>query len=206
MDKYNSKRQRCRFSNGITNNKIIIVKLGIPLLVIIGLFLCPRIAFQAEISKQKIVDITNKKRTEYNTDRLRLNNRLSKAAREKATSILKEQIFKHNINGNDFIFWIKNSGYKYERVGENLAIDFLHPQDVIDGWMKSSSHRKNLLNPEYQEIGVAILKGKYQQTPTTLVVQIFGTPENRKISNPEDTQHPSRSFSLENISSSTPPL
>jgi len=61
-------------------------------------------------------------------------------------------------------------------VGENLAIDFSSSQGVMEAWDNSPLHKKNLLSPYYQEIGVADVSGKFQGQDTTVVVQIFGAP------------------------------
>lgn len=72
--------------------------------------------------------------------------------------------------------WLKTVGYDYSLAGENLAIGFLDSKEVHQAWLESSSHRKNILNPKYQEIGMAVLKGKFQDKEVTVVVQFFGTP------------------------------
>ena len=50
--------------------------------------------------------------------------------------------------------------------------------DVVDAWMKSPTHRANIMNGNYTEIGVGTAKGTYKGTPTVFVVQFFGTPKN----------------------------
>ena len=68
-------------------------------------------------------------------------------------------------------------GYSYIIIGENLALgDFLSNQDLLTAWMNSPGHRANILNPHYQEIGVAVGKGMYDGENTWIAVQSFGTP------------------------------
>lgn len=68
-------------------------------------------------------------------------------------------------------------GYAYVIVGENLALgDFGSDQGVVTAWMNSPGHRANILNPHYQEIGVAVEKGMYEGHMTWLAVQSFGMP------------------------------
>jgi hypothetical protein len=71
--------------------------------------------------------------------------------------------------------FITQSNYAYRYAGENLARDFSDPDSVIKAWIASPSHRDNLLNPKYQDIGVAVVDGKLGGRDTTLVVQFFGT-------------------------------
>ena len=71
--------------------------------------------------------------------------------------------------------FIHGEGYRYTYAGENLARDFSYSKDVVDAWMASPSHRDNLMRPEYQEIGFAVVNGTLNGSETTLVVQMFGT-------------------------------
>lgn len=54
-------------------------------------------------------------------------------------------------------------------VGENLAIGYLTPQAVVDGWMASESHKANILDPGYTKIGISM----YQVNGTNYWSQLF---------------------------------
>lgn len=45
---------------------------------------------------------------------------------------------------------------------------------IVDGWMQSPGHRKNILSPAINEIGVSVMKGKMGGKETWVAVQIFG--------------------------------
>ena len=47
---------------------------------------------------------------------------------------------------------------------------------MVDAWMNSPTHRANIMNPRYEEIGIAVVDGLLNGIETTLVVQMFGTP------------------------------
>jgi hypothetical protein len=82
--------------------------------------------------------------------------------------------------------------------GENLAIGFVDSEEVAKAWEASSTHRQNLLEPSYREIGVAVVKGSFQGKETTLVVQFFGTPQAKAVvSKPLSVSTPSPSPSME---------
>ena len=88
-------------------------------------------------------------------------------------------------NGESPWQYITAAGYSYSMAGENLAQGFSYSKDVVDKWMASPTHRDNILKPEYQDVGYAIVNGQLQGEDTTLVVQLFG----RKItaeSNPNN--------------------
>ena len=79
-------------------------------------------------------------------------------------------------SGRDPWSFFQEVGYKYIYAGENLARDFMNSESVVEAWMNSPSHRENLLNPNYKEIGLAVVNGTLNGVETTLVVQSFGTP------------------------------
>ena len=146
------------------------------LVIVIGIFLLPKTAWLADVTPEKLIELTNQERLAAGLNTLTANQLLTKAAWEKAQEILRTQIFKHNINGRKFSDWIQAAGYNYSYVGENLAIDFVTSEGVIDAWNSSLLHRQNLLNSYYKEIGIAAIAGNFDGQETTVVVQIFGAP------------------------------
>jgi len=72
--------------------------------------------------------------------------------------------------------WFDEAGYVYAHAGENLAIHFTDSSEVVDAWMDSPTHRENIVNGIYTEIGVGTAKGKFDGYDTVYVVQLFGTP------------------------------
>jgi hypothetical protein len=84
-------------------------------------------------------------------------------------------------------YFITQNNYAYRYAGENLARDFSNPESIVKAWLASPSHRDNLLNSKYQDIGVAVVDGTLGGRQTTLVVQLFGTRlaiANSKTSSP----------------------
>ena len=66
-------------------------------------------------------------------------------------------------------------GYRYKIIAENIGSGtFLTNQKIVDGWMQSPGHRKNILSPEIKEIGVSVVKGRMGGKETWVAVQIFG--------------------------------
>lgn len=129
------------------------------------------------LTANTLIANTNTIRHDYNLATLKVNPELTKAAQHKAQYILDTDYFNHNrTTGETFSSWIRETDYTYRHVGENLAIHFESPNDVITAWMQSELHKKNILNPLYQDIGIAVLSGDYQGKQTTVIVQLFGTP------------------------------
>ncbi len=73
-------------------------------------------------------------------------------------------------------YWFAQVGYNYTYAGENLAINFNESKDVDTAWLASPTHRANILNSHYTEIGIATAQGMYKGVQATFVVQMFGTP------------------------------
>lgn len=146
------------------------------LVVLVGIFLLPTIAYPSSINEENIIKLTNNERTKVGLNIVTANQLLAKAAYEKGQAIIEHQSFKHDLDNKRFSAWIKDAGYDYAYVGENLAIDFVTSEGVIRAWLKSPSHKKNLLNSNFKEIGVAIIENKFQGANTILIVQIFGEP------------------------------
>ncbi|MEA3464249.1 MAG: CAP domain-containing protein [Patescibacteria group bacterium] len=144
--------------------------------MLIGIFLLPQIAYSSAIAPEKLIELTNQERIKTGLKPLTANQLLAQAAYQKGNDILINQAFRHNINDKKFSSWIKETGYKYSYVGENLAIDFVTSEGVIAAWLNSHSHKKNLLGAYFTEIGVAVIEGKFQGQNTILIVQIFGAP------------------------------
>jgi uncharacterized protein YkwD len=133
-------------------------------------------AAASSITAKNIIKLVNGARTGEGLKPLEENSKLSAAASAKAEDMLKNDYFSHNSpDGKTPWYWIEKSGYDYKYAGENLAMNFISAEDEQKAWMKSPTHRKNILNDNYQEIGVAVAEGKIDGKTTTVAVQIFGS-------------------------------
>ena len=134
------------------------------------------LGYSANISPERIIELTNNERSKLGLGTLKENGLLSEAARQKAGDMYAFNYWAHNSpSGRTPWTFFSDVGYKYQYAGENLARDFKDSDSVIVAWMNSPSHRENIVNGKYQEIGIAVVDGKLQGTETTLVVQLFGT-------------------------------
>ncbi|MDO8668829.1 MAG: CAP domain-containing protein [Candidatus Buchananbacteria bacterium] len=155
-----------------------LVSVALKLILLTAIFVYPNITSDnnIEANAKELIDMTNEYRKELGLNELTPNARLTQAAVNKARNLLLEQYFAHTSPGGiKFSEWIKDVGYKYFYVGENLAIDFNSNQEIFQAWLNSESHRENIIKPQYQEIGIAVLEGKYQNRQTAVVVQLFGS-------------------------------
>lgn len=145
-------------------------------ILLIGIFLLPKIVFSAGITSDKLFELTNQERSTNNINALTANQLLTQAAFNKASDILKFQTFQHNFNDKKFSDWIKSTGYIYSYVGENLAIDFATSEGIFKAWLDSPAHKKNIMEENFTEIGIAAVEGKFNNKNTIVVAQIFGAP------------------------------
>lgn len=137
----------------------------------------------SNITVSQVIDGTNKERQRLGLPPLSENQALNDAARRKAANMLEENYWAHfSPTGKDPWGFISAAGYKFSYAGENLARNFSNSGDVVVAWMNSSSHRENIVNAKYKDIGIAVVEGTLQGQQTTLVVQMFGTPINYQAS------------------------
>ena len=54
---------------------------------------------------------------------------------------------------------MRSQGIQYRTAGENIAKGQRTPEEVMNAWMNSDGHRKNILNASYTTIGVAYYNG-----------------------------------------------
>lgn len=153
------------------------------LTLIFSLFYLPQSVFFADISSSNLVQMLNQERESLGLNSLAENDQLEKAAFLKAQDMLQKDYFSHQSpEGKSPWYWIKATDYNYQYAGENLAIGFLDSQEVYQEWKNSPSHNANLFNPNYKEIGIAVLKGDFQGNETFVVVQLFGSPKATRVS------------------------
>lgn len=92
---------------------------------------------------------------------LAANPRLDQAAQRHAADMLARRYFAHESpEGNTVRERAKAAGYDWQEIGENLAEGQLSVGEVMDSWMHSPGHRRNLLDPGFRELGVGLALGR----------------------------------------------
>jgi uncharacterized protein YkwD len=124
-----------------------------------------------------VIDLTNDERMDNDAAHLRRNTVLDQAAQAKAQHMADNKYFAHFApDGTTPWKFFSDQGYVYAHAGENLAIHFTDSSEVVDAWMLSPAHRKNIVDPKFREIGVGTARGIFDGYDTVYVVQLFGTP------------------------------
>jgi uncharacterized protein YkwD len=135
--------------------------------------------------ERRIVQFTNEARRKNGLSTLDPDDNLAVKAREKCDDMLRNNYFSHTSPGGktfeDRITEEKPASFRtMSRAGENIYMGnrFDYTVDVktqarliVDGWMTSPGHRKNMLDPDYTHLGVGVAaKGK-----ECYAAQIFAT-------------------------------
>jgi uncharacterized protein YkwD len=130
----------------------------------------------SEINPENVIKYVNEARAKEGLKALVVNEKLSAVATAKANDMVANHYFAHTSPaGLNPWHWFDKIGYDYKYAGENLAINFTTAEAQQAAWMKSPTHKKNILNVNYQEIGVAVAAGEVNGTLGIIAVQEFGT-------------------------------
>ena len=132
-----------------------------------------------------LVDINNFRRAN-NLAPLKLNLRLTQAARAHTDEMAQQGYFAHESAGGG-AFWKRIQGFytsspwHYWSVGENLlwSSPDVSPEHALEMWLASPEHKANLMNPRWREIGVAAVHeaaapGVFNGLDVTIVTTDFG--------------------------------
>ncbi|MCY1140044.1 CAP domain-containing protein [Actinoplanes sp. Pm04-4] len=106
----------------------------------------------------EVVKLTNAERTANGCKALRVDSRLTEAARAHSADQAKTRTMTHTgSDGSNFVTREVRAGYpKKDASAENVAYGFKTPEQVVTAWMNSTGHRKNILNCSSLAIGVGL--------------------------------------------------
>lgn len=106
--------------------------------------------------EKRILDLCNAERAKTGAPALKANNDLTKLARMKSKDIVDKNYFSHQspTYGSPFEM-MRDYGVSYMYAGENLAQNTTADK-AFSAWMGSEGHKKNILNPNFTELGVGI--------------------------------------------------
>lgn len=104
----------------------------------------------------------NASRAQMGLSQLDFNRRLSRAAMTHACDMQRNGFFAHQgSDGSNSHERVKRVGYRTCLTAENLAHGYPQAMTVVNGWLNSPGHRRNMLQPDVQEMGVAITQGPH---------------------------------------------
>ena len=112
--------------------------------------------------EKEIIALCNKLRQDHGLQPITYNWEAARVARHKT-----EDMKAHNYLGNDSPVYgslfdmLKNFHIQYYSANENIAVGLTTPQAVVDAWMASPDHRRNLLNNSFTQGGVGYTTDGY---------------------------------------------
>jgi uncharacterized protein YkwD len=116
--------------------------------------------------EDRVIELVNQERTKRGLTSLVRSEGLTNAARYQAADMSQDDYFGHDTMdrvGGKLVkvcnTWERIAHYYTGANGENAAAGYHSPESVMNGWMNSSGHRANILNPNTRAIGVGFYKG-----------------------------------------------
>jgi uncharacterized protein YkwD len=111
--------------------------------------------------------LLNRERAARGMKPLRVDGKQQKAASGHNRTMIRDRCFSHQCSGErDLVGRIEDSGYLpcscTWSVGENIAWgsgSLASPQKIVQAWMDSPSHRANVLDRHFDEVGLGIDAG-----------------------------------------------
>ncbi|MDL4838893.1 S-layer homology domain-containing protein [Aquibacillus rhizosphaerae] len=111
--------------------------------------------FKASEFVTAVIELTNIERKKYGLPALQAYPELNKVANAKAIDMNENNYFSHTSPTYGSPFEMMNDfGITYQSAGENIASGYLTPERVVNAWMNSEGHRKNILRDYFTHIGV----------------------------------------------------
>jgi uncharacterized protein YkwD len=115
-------------------------------------------------ARPAIVCLLNAERRAHGLPALREHKQLRKAARRYAATMVRRQFFSHNRRG--LIRRVSSTGYlrhaRHWALGENIAWGSDasgSPAAIVNAWMASPRHRRNILSRRFSRIGIGVALG-----------------------------------------------
>jgi uncharacterized protein YkwD len=125
----------------------------------------------AELGQSATIQTTlcllNNERASRGLSKLRADSKLRRAADGHADDMVAKHYFDHDSkSGATFVTRIKRTGWTRSRrswtVGENIGYgsgSYATPASMVQGWMKSTGHRENILARQFRMIGIGVANG-----------------------------------------------
>jgi hypothetical protein len=130
----------------------------------------------ALINVDNLYLLHNQEREKQSLSPLKINQLLVNSATAKAEAMLETDCWAHYCpEGKSPWDFFKDANYDYLFAGENLAEGYSEDEIMMSAWMKSPTHRDNVLNGNFDEVGIGIARGTYQNIKNnTIIVVHFG--------------------------------
>lgn len=145
-------------------------------LVSLALALLTLPAAAKDITVAEVLSAMNVFRAENGLPPLREDSRLDLAAGDRMRDMEDLSYWSHESpDGRSPFLWLKPRGYVFRYAGENLAAGFETTEVLVTSWMESDGHRANILSPQFDDCGIAIIEGSTKgRASGKSIVVMFG--------------------------------
>ena len=118
----------------------------------------PRDLLRRKTHARRIFDLTNQDRQDHGLFALRWDAALAAAAQAHADRMVREPGLSHQYAGEpELLTRAAAAGAHFQAIAENIAMG-PNPQSIEQGWMHSTAHRTNILDPRMNAIGIAVVE------------------------------------------------
>lgn len=100
-----------------------------------------------------VLCLMNQARNARGLPSLRASSRLTGVAQRWTHAMIASGSFDH---GADFALRISSGGYAWRAAAENIASGYATPLSVVNAWMNSQGHCRNILNPAFRDVGTGV--------------------------------------------------
>jgi len=127
-------------------------------------------------TESRIFDLINRQRQRQGLTPVVFNPQLDRMAKIQAENMARFQKMAHTVPDASLPTLKDRAryvGYGYSRLAENVALGYPNAETVVDGWMNSSGHRRNILDGAVVETGIGIARSA---AGGIYYCQVFGRP------------------------------
>jgi uncharacterized YkwD family protein len=109
---------------------------------------------------EQVLQLVNAERSKHGLQPLKMSEELRSIANLKSKDMADKHYFDHTspTYGSPFQM-LQDFGVHYSAAGENIAAGQRSPEEVMNSWMNSSGHRANILNKNFDTIGIGFYQG-----------------------------------------------
>jgi uncharacterized protein YkwD len=112
----------------------------------------PTTSASADAIRAAVVCLINQQRNERGLPSLTVSSQLNDSAQGWNDAMVATGNFSHG-PGTAFATRISAAGYDWQMAGENIATGYPTPSDVVNAWMASTDHCRNILDPTFRNVG-----------------------------------------------------
>jgi uncharacterized protein YkwD len=133
----------------------------------------PATSVSRSAMRAAVVCLINQQRNRHHLPALHARRSLDRSAQKWTDAMVASGQFTHGVN---FAARITAAGFDWQAAGENIATGFPTPSSVVNAWMGSTDHCRNILDPTYADVGTGVNThpvGRFASGPSTWT-QDFG--------------------------------